>query len=109
MPDDGAMEDIMRSLDVPIYTSDGTAAASYPWEHSPLDGTMFDTRKGTGVYPPPLRILPDASGVWVKDPTRKPPPRGGIYHLTNEDLHDIRMIVRDELQRALGIVLQENT
>ena len=48
----------------------------------------------------PLRILPLGPAT--------PPPSGGIYHLTTADLNDIRLIVRDELQRALSIVIKEN-
>jgi hypothetical protein len=113
---------MMESL-VPVYTSDSTdrysdlissgkydprhspggVAKPYPWEHSPLDGPFFDIEKHA-----PLRIVPDESGVWIKAPTSTPPPKSGIYHLTDSDLNDIRMIVRDELKRALGIIMEEH-
>lgn len=86
-PDDEKIaKEILDMLHVPVYTTDGTAKP-YPWEHSPLDGPFFDTE------PPP----------------RTPVPKGGIYHLTDSDLNDIRLIVREELQRALGIIVKENT
>jgi hypothetical protein len=67
---------------VPTFITDSTS--------SPLDVE----------WKSPLRIRPLGPAT--------PPPKSGIYHLTDSDLYDIRTIVRDELQRALGIVIKEN-